>query len=74
MVLVTLLTLGIGAVWGLVEGVLILAGSSAFRSGAYRCAEGLLAGAAPAANPDSARMVRPAFDLTPVGCTWPRGP
>jgi hypothetical protein len=34
MILVTLLTLGIGAVWGLVEGVLILAGSSAFRSDA----------------------------------------
>jgi hypothetical protein len=34
MVLVTLLTLGIGAVWGLVEGVLILAGSSTFRSDA----------------------------------------
>jgi hypothetical protein len=32
MVLVTLLTLGIGALWGLVEGVLILVGSSTFRS------------------------------------------
>jgi TM2 domain-containing membrane protein YozV len=34
MVLVTLVTLGIGAVWGLIEGVLILVGSSAFRSDA----------------------------------------
>jgi hypothetical protein len=34
MILVTLVTLGIGALWGLVEGVLILAGASAFRSDA----------------------------------------
>jgi hypothetical protein len=34
-VLVTLVTLGIGALWGLVEGVLILIGASGFRSDAH---------------------------------------
>jgi hypothetical protein len=34
MVLVTVLTMGVGALWGLVEGVLILVGASGFRSDA----------------------------------------
>ena len=33
-ILVTILTLGVGALWGVIEGILILAGSDSFRTDA----------------------------------------